>query len=343
MLGMRHAFGADFDVPPGYLNTASIGIPTAKAAAAVGESVSRWASGLDRPGDFDSSVAAARSAFARLVGVPVERVAAGASAAQLIGLVAAGLPDGARVLVAEGEFTSVSFPFAAHHDRGISVTEVELADIPRRAPEFDLVAVSVVQSGDGRFVDLDALRDNAGPARVLLDATQAAGWTPLSLDWADWVVVAAYKWLLAPRGAAWLALGADSPALRPGNANWYAGEDPWSTTYGLPLRLAGDARALDLSPTWFSQVGGAVAMEWLAGLDLAEVSRHCTGLANRLREGLGMPPGDSAIVAVDAPDAVSKLTAAGVACSARAGRARLSFHLYNTDQDVDLALNALRW
>jgi len=30
-----------------------------------------------------------------------------------VGLIAAALPTGARVLVAEGEFTSVSFPFAA--------------------------------------------------------------------------------------------------------------------------------------------------------------------------------------------------------------------------------------
>jgi hypothetical protein len=42
----------------------------------------------------------------------------GGSVSALVGLVAAAVPDGARVLVAEGEFTSVSFPFAAHAGRG---------------------------------------------------------------------------------------------------------------------------------------------------------------------------------------------------------------------------------
>ena len=341
---MREAFGAEFDVPAGYLNTASIGIPPAQAAEAVAGAVSRWAAGLDHPAGFDAQTATARSAFARLVGSSADRVAIGASASQLVGLVAGSLPDGARVLVAEGEFTSVSFPFAAQHDRRVTVTEVELGDIPARAAEFDLVAVSVVQSADGRFVDLAALREatRSASTRVLLDATQAVGWTPLRLDWADWVVAAGYKWLLAPRGAAWLAIGADAPELRPANANWYAGEDPWDTTYGLPLRLAGDARALDLSPTWLSQVGAAASMDWLAGLDLAAVAGHCTGLADRLRAGLDLPPAGTSIVAVEIPDAVAKLTGSGVRCAARAGKARLAFHLYNTEEDVDLALRALR-
>ena len=47
----------------------------------------------------------------------------------------------------------------------------------------DLVAVSVVQSADGAIVDLDGLRGDR--QAVLLDVTQAAGWLPLRLDWAD--------------------------------------------------------------------------------------------------------------------------------------------------------------
>jgi hypothetical protein len=40
-------------------------------------------------------------------------------------------------------------------------------------------------------------------------------------------------------------------------AGWYAGPDPWTTVYGLPLRLAADARALDVSPAWLGHVGAA--------------------------------------------------------------------------------------
>ncbi|MEV6228424.1 aminotransferase class V-fold PLP-dependent enzyme [Saccharopolyspora shandongensis] len=339
---MREAFGARFDVPDGYLNTASIGIPPADAARAVAESVARWGSGRDLPEDFEPAVADARASFAALVGTTAERVAIGASASQLVGLIAASLPAGARVLVAENEFTSVVFPFAAQ--RHVQVTEVPLDEIAEHAADHDLVAVSAVQSSDGRIVDLDGLRRSAaaGSTRVLIDVTQALGWLPVRLDWADWVVGAAYKWLLSPRGAAWLAVHPDAPEVVPNSANWYAGQDPWSTTYGLPLRLAGGARSLDLSPTWFAQVGAAVAMRWLAGLDMAAVATHCTGLADEFSAALGLPAAGSAIVSVRAPDAVSKLTAAGITCAARAGRARLSFHLYNTSADVERAVRALR-
>lgn len=342
MPAMRQAFGGWFDVPDGYLNTANIGVPPAAAADAVVESVQRWRCGIGRVEDFAEPVATARRAFARLIGVDAERVAIGASVAQLVALVASSLPDRARVLVAAGEFTSVTFPFAAQQDRGVRVTEVPLEELPERAGGHDVVAVSAVQSGSGRLVDLSALREAAERhhVRVLLDVTQAAGWLPLELSWADWVVCASYKWLLAPRGAAWLAVRPDAP-LRPVVANWFAGEEPMDTIYGLPLSLAGSARRYDLSPVWFSHVGAAVSMEWLAGQDIAEISRHCVGLADEFRTALGMPPAGSAIVSVDRPDAVTNLTKAGIACSARAGRARLSFHLYNTRDDVARAVRAL--
>jgi selenocysteine lyase/cysteine desulfurase len=342
---MRTAFGQSFDVSPGYLNTASIGIPPLFAADVVAQSVDRWRTGSDRSNAFDADVAAARKAWASLIGVAAENVAIGASVSQLIGLVAASVPDGTRVLTVASEFTSVIFPFAAQAHRGVTVTEVDSTELVSRVNGHDLVAASVVQSADGVIADVDRLREAAAAsgARVLLDVTQAAGWLPLRLDWADWVVGAGYKWLLSPRGAAWLALRPEAlERTRPQAANWYAAGDPWSATYGLPLRLASDARRLDLSPVWFAQRGAAAALPWLTTLDLGAVQAHCVGLADSLLAKLGLPPRGSAIVALDLPGAAERLTAAGIAAASRAGRARLSFHLYNTSEDVEMAVTALR-
>ncbi|MFL6142133.1 MAG: aminotransferase class V-fold PLP-dependent enzyme [Labedaea sp.] len=335
---MRTAFGETFDVPTGYLNTASIGVPPASVADTMNQAISAWRTGSVQPAEYDKPVAVAREAWARLVGVPHTSVAIGSGVAQLISLVAASLPATTRVLTVRNEFTSATFPFAA---AGMPVTEVEPGDLVRAAREHDLVVVSVVQSADGTVADLDGLRETG--TRVLLDATQAVGWLPLRLDWADWVAGASYKWLLAPRGAAWLAVRPDALELTlPIAANWFAGEDPWQSIYGLPLRLAADARRLDLSPVWFAQVGAAAALPWLAELDLARVREHCVGLANAARAGLGLPPGNSAIVSVDVPGAAARLDRAGVTASVRAGRTRLAFHLYNTEEDVALAVDALR-
>lgn len=333
------AFGTDFAVPPGYLNTPSVGIPPAPVAAAVAESVERWRVGATRPGEFDQYVERARAGFARLVGVEAGDVAIGASVSQLVANVAAALPGGTRVLAAEGDFTSVTFPFAANP--GVTVTEVPLELLPERVEGHDVVAVSVVQSADGRIVDLPALRAaaEAAGAAVLLDATQAVGWLPLDVAWADWVAGAGYKWLCSPRGGAWLAVRPDArERTRPVAANWYAGEDPWATVYGLPLRLAGDARAFDLSPVWLAQVGSAAALAYFAGLDLAQVKAHNVGLADLLLEKLGLPPRGSAIVSLDADP--ERAAAAGIVSSVRGGRLRVGFHLYNTADDVERVLRA---
>jgi selenocysteine lyase/cysteine desulfurase len=174
---------------------------------------------------------------------------------------------------------------------------------------------------------------------VLLDATQAAGWLPLDVAWADWVVAAGYKWLLAPRGSAWLAVRPDAQErTRPVAANWYAGEDPWAAVYGLPLRLAGDARAFDLSPVWLAQVGAAAALEYVGGLDLAAVRAHDVGLADTLLERLGLPPRGTPIVSLDADP--GRVAAAGIVSGLRNGKVRVGFHLYNTADDVERVLHA---
>jgi len=342
---VRRAFEQLFDISPGYLNTASLGVPPVEVAEAVGAAVEQWRTGTARWDWFDTGVRTARESWARLVGVDADDVAVGASVSQLTGLVAASVPDGTRVLTVRREFTSVTFPFAAQENRGLTVTEVGDRDLVSTVDGHDLVVVSVVQSADGAVADLDGLRAAAADAgaRVLLDVTQAAGWLPLRLGWADWVVGSGYKWLLSPRGAAWLATRPDAlDRMVPHNANWYASHDPTTSMYGLPLRLPARARRLDASPVWFSQVGAAAVLPWLAGLDMEAVRRHCVGLADAVRTRLGMAPAGSAIVFLDTASAADRLRAAGVTASARAGGVRLAFHLYNTLEDVDMVLAALR-
>jgi selenocysteine lyase/cysteine desulfurase len=156
------------------------------------------------------------------------------------------------------------------------------------------------------------------------------------------VVVGAYKWLMAPRGTGFIYLAPElRERLTPYAAGWYAGEDVHASYYGPPMRLAASARRFDISPAWFSWVGTAPALHLVEEIGVATIGAHNVRLANRFLTGLGQPPGDSAIVTVTAPDADFKLQRAGVRAAVRAGRVRASFHVYSTDDDVDLALNAL--
>jgi selenocysteine lyase/cysteine desulfurase len=47
-------------------------------------------------------------------------------------------------------------------------------------------------------------------------------------------------------------------------------------------------------------------------------------------------------VSIPIADAADKLRAAGIRASVRAGALRVGFHLYNTENDLDQLLDALR-
>ncbi|OLT24033.1 class V aminotransferase [Actinomadura sp. CNU-125] len=329
----------EFTAGVAYLNTATYGLPPRAAHEAVLAAERDRAAGLMAARGPDTAVTRSREAFARIVGLPASRVAGGAQVSYFVGLVAASLPDGARVLVAEGDFTSLLFPFLARP--GLDVRAVPLDTIVDRIDAgTDLVAVSAVQSADGRIVAMDDLTRaaRAHGARVLLDVTQAAGWLPLPADRVDWLVCGGYKWLLGPRGTAFLAGTEEAlAALPPVGASWYGGADIWDSIYGTPLRLAADARRFDLSPVWASWAH-APALELLERVGVPAIHAHDVALARRFRAALGLPPGDSAIVSVPVPDGTAeRLRDAGVVAAVRAGRLRCAFHLSTTEDDVDRA------
>ncbi|WP_188196169.1 aminotransferase class V-fold PLP-dependent enzyme [Nonomuraea sp. SYSU D8015] len=328
-----------WDADPGWLNTASYGLPPRRAYEDLQAVLTDWRHGSSDWQPWDASVGRARTAFARMVGANPADVTVSSTVSQIMSVVATALPPKARVVVPDVEFTSNFFPWAV-------AAEVVAVPADRLADAVDgstaAVAFSLVQSATGYVTPLHDVvaAARAHDALVIADGSQACGWLPVDVDGLDVLACAAYKWLMAPRGA---AFGYLSPRvrerMRPLAANWYAGPDDGDSYYGPPLRLAGDARAFDLSPAWFCYVGAAPAIELLNELGVKRVHDHNVALANRFRAGLGLEPAGSAIVSVDAPG--ERLAAAGIRAAVRAGRVRASFHVYTTADDVDRALDAL--
>ncbi len=325
-----------------YLNTATYGLPPRSSWLALEKAQTAYRAGTASPLAYDVFVGQARAAYAELVQVPVSQVAIGSQVSAFVALIGSGLPAGSEVLTAEGDFTSLLFPFEVQRPRGVVVRQAPADDLAAVVTEqTTLVAVSLVQSANGAVLDIDTLRAACARTgtRILLDITQAAGWLPVDASGVDYTVCGGYKWLLTPRGTAYFTIRPELlDDLLPQQAGWYAGEDPWRTIYGRPLRLAGDARRFDVSPAWHAWVAAAPALELLAEIGPAELHRHSLGLANRFRAALGRPEGNSAIVSLlvdeSAPEAMAT---ARIAAAFRAGRLRLSFHLANDARDVDLA------
>jgi selenocysteine lyase/cysteine desulfurase len=327
-----------------YCNTATYGLPPRPAWDALQAALADWQGGRTSWEHWGQTTESARAAFARIVGVETTRVAVGSTVSELVGSVVTALPARTRVVVPDIEFTSNLFPYLVQSRLEVRTVPVgALAEAV--ADGAGAVAFSAVQMSTGELADIDAIMEAAAAAGAITicDATQAVGWLPIDAARFDALVCTAYKWLMSPRGTAFLSISERLlDDVVPSSAGWYASEDVHAGYFGPPLRLASSARRLDVSPAWFCWVGTTPALELIEELGVDAIHAHDLALANRFRAGLGLEPSDSAIVSVDLPDAAARLERAGIVAAMRGGRLRTSWHAYNTADDVDQVLTVLR-
>ena len=331
---------------------------------ALRDAVSAWATGKFDRAAWDSSSGEARGLFARLVGVDPATVSTLGSLAEAAATVAACLPAG-RIVVAAEEFRSNLFPWLGlarrRHDHEVVVVParsgssrtVDLAEAV--TPGTALLAVSEVTSREGQRLDLPALRavtDQVG-ARLFVNLTQSLGVLRFDAGTVrpDYLAAHGYKWLLCPRGAAWLATRPDRlEELRPLVPSWRSTGPPYGY-FGGPLRLAADAARCDASPAWLSWVGARVALRLIGALDAGKVDRHCLDLAASFasqaaslgwRRATDGPPSHIVVLSADqAGQIASRLRERGVRATAIGDRIRFGFHYFNNHHDVSATLDAL--
>jgi len=329
----------------GYLNTASIGVPPPAAVEAVAAVTAAWANGKLTFGGWFTETQLTRASIATLLAVPQEWVSLGSSSAPLLGSVAAGLPDGARVLAPENEHNSNLIPYVNQAHRGVTVELVKLTELAARITrETTVVSCSAVQSLTGEVADIAAIRaaTTACGALFCLDASQACGWLPLSGASADVIVCSMYKWLCTPMGGAFMIMQPEVAArFRPVTPSWVAMADPMAAPYGTDMQVPPSGRKFDTVPNLISMLAARQSIDALVGLGVEAINRHDVALANRFRIGLKRAPSNSAIVSLPWEGAAKRLAAAGIVATEWRGNLRLSFHVHNDEADVDAALDVL--
>jgi cysteine desulfurase / selenocysteine lyase len=317
-----------------------------------------------------------KAALGRLVGVPADQVILGNSTTYGLHLLVEGIGwrAGDEVLLVDGDFPATIVPWLPLAERGVRVRllrpeggaldadqlEAELT------PATRLFCSSWVFSFTGQAVDLAALGRVCRRAGVtfVVNGSQAVGATPIDLAAVpvDALVSCGFKWLCGPyaTGFCWLhpdllASLADPPAY------WLAQipQDELGQQVAYRLRddlgaagydLFGTANFLNFLP-WTASVEYLLdlGIERVAAWDQALVERLVRGL-DRDRYRLVSPPAGprrSALVVVGHHQEAGsaglqrRLAAAGVDVALRAGQLRLSPHLYNTEADIDRALEAL--
>ncbi|MGO3147144.1 MAG: aminotransferase class V-fold PLP-dependent enzyme [Leucobacter sp.] len=328
---------------------------------AVSTQLKEWAQGDFSWTDWDLEPDATKQQFARLLGLGLGTVSSINSVADGIGSIATSFVDG-TVVIPEYEYQSILLPFdrnASHHlrvHRVSSVDGVTTTDQIIEAIDSDcvLVAVSDCLSSNGSRLDLPrlGLACRAKGARLLVDVTQSLG--VLNYDFAsiqpDFILAHGYKWIGAPRGAAWMW---SSPGawneLRAASPSWRNRERPFDY-FGGELSESMDAqRKLDGSHGWLAWRGAGAALSVMEKLDFHSVELHTYALRDRWEagaRGLGFVPVSreraSHISVLEGPPLESsKLHDAGLRLLHSGSRLRAGFHYFNDHAEVDRGLETL--
>ena len=335
----------DAEAVRGYLDTATYGLPPRSVLAAFDDAIEGWRARRDWF-LWEDDAERCRELFAGLVGASPANVAITTAVSVSAGVVAASLPAGPgdNVVVHENDFASNLFPWTALERRGVEVRALPLerldAGIDGRTA---LVAVSSVQSADGRVADLGPLKRSE--ARLFVDATHSVGTLPIAVDGIDYLACSTYKWIPSPRGLSFLYVAPDRlEEVEPWLAGWKSRREWRGSYYGLPPDLAEDARRLDTGLPWLVSAGTAPALELIAELGVERIAEHNLALARRFAAELDVSEPAAPLVRVaveDADEALEQLERRGVKASVRANAVRIAFHFYNDEADVDLALEAL--
>ena len=190
-------------------------------------------------------------------------------------------------------------------------------------------------------------------ALMLVDGYQGIGAIPVDAAKAgDVVVGGTVKYLLASAGLAFMALRPGLvEELVPVQTGWFADENVFDMQIER-YRPHRSARRFDAgTPPVPNIYAGVAGVGLIAAAGVPAIQEHVRGLVERLVAGLdelganvASPPRGPLVCvrSTDAPALVAALAAEAIVTSERDSSLRVSLHLYNTDDDIDAVLAALK-
>ena len=355
-----------------YLNHASAGVLPRSSLAAI-ETFAREAgeSGVVGTFSYDCRMPAYRERIGRFIGARGSEIAMVPNTGSGAHLVALGLDwqPGDEVVLGDDEFPANAVPWIALRRRGVAVRILATArarltpDLLRReiSARTRAVVLSWISYGDGYRHDLAGLAEVAHRSKAFLcvDAMQGLGAFPLDVraQGVDAVYTGAAKWMLALHGIGFLYVAPSlSERLRLVMPGWRSLHDMWDFhNYAQPfsdeaMRFEGG------TPNLIGTLSIVSAIDLFERSGPAAIGNHVLNLTDRLSEGLGSLGAElltvrdesvsSGIVTFRIPErdnvAIGReLEKQGIITTYRTNSIRISPHGYNTEAEIDAALEAL--
>ncbi|TFB56733.1 aminotransferase class V-fold PLP-dependent enzyme [Cryobacterium tagatosivorans] len=350
-----------------YLNSAAEGLFLRSHASAIeryAEAKSRGSRGRAALGEIEER---ARGLFAGLLGAAAGDIAFVASTSRGLDAAIKSIEwdPGDSIVLGDAEFPSAFFSAALLQREGVTTTlvpyrdgAVHESDIAAAIDDSTrLVVVSLVSYKTGQRMDIGAIAAaaHAHGALVFVDAVQAVGAVTVAPDGADFLCAATFKWMLGAHGLAALYV---APRVAQHSRPPYAGYRSVSELFPPDVRhfeLYEDARRYEEGmPNLLGISVLESALTHMNEIGIAEIEHHNQALVGRLRDGLhhlSVPvlcPDDvttrGSIVSFESAretEIASYLDSLDTTVWARDGRVRLAPHAYNTQADIDTALEQL--
>lgn len=352
-----------------YLDTAAEGLPPADSEEALASYYRDKALGTPGRERLYEADNATRCAAARLLEASGEDVVLLANASEALNLLVNSTPwrPGDEVLISDLEFPSNVLAWRRMREQGVEVRVIPSTSGALTLEQFvasinsrtRVVSVSQVSYKTGTQIPfMAALAREAHRAGALfcVDATQALGRMPVSIEGVDYLVASSYKWLLGVHGLAVVYL---SPELRermvPGTLGWYSVREIFTPERFESYEYKpGAERLASGMPNFPAIYVLRRSLEYLLGIGPRLLDAALQPLVTRARDGLAAlgldvltppePEYASGIVSFLHPLAEKigqVLDREGVIVWAGDGRLRASVHVYNDAEDISRFLGIL--
>ena len=351
-----------------YLNSCSQGALSDAVESGLRDFIATW---HDQGSPWEMWVQhyeAARTAFAQFIHASPDEVAIVTSVSAGVNAIASALNFTGRrkVVMGEFEFPTMGHIWLGQRIRGAEIEFVQAAGNSIPAVNYEkaidsntlIVPITHVCFKNGSRSAVKAVTEMAhsSGALVMLDDYQDCGTRPVdvqALD-VDFYVTGTLKYLLGPPGLAFLYVRRDLiSSLMPTVTGWFGQANPFAYS-PQHFELSSTARRFESgSPSVPNVYAAAPGLQLLEEIGMENVASHIEKLTQELLSvtlDLGIvrkTPPDSAgpLVVFESKDSnvlVQKLAESGIVASNRHDGIRISFHVYNTVDDVKAVVDVLK-